>query len=87
MNSTFIMEETKSRADTSSNKKVPTYDVAESDSGVILENVDDLKRQLMSRQMQMKAIGGSIGTALFVSISSVLAHGGPGFTVYCLLHQ
>ena len=59
------MEDIKSsRVDDSFNAKVPTYDVADNDSGVIVENVDDLKRRLTSRQMQMIAIGGSIGTAL-----------------------
>lgn len=44
----------------------------------IVENVDDLKRRLSGRQIQMIAIGGSIGTALFVSIGSGLVSGGPG---------
>jgi amino acid transporter len=39
--------------------------------------------------MQMIAIGGSIGTALFVSIGSGLTEGGPGslflaFLLYCV---
>lgn len=68
-------------------EKVPTYDAAESDI-IIVENVDDLKRRLSGRQMQMIAIGGSIGTALFVSIGSGLTEGGPAslliaFILYC----
>jgi amino acid transporter len=65
--------------------------VSESDSNGdgIIENVDDLKRRLSSRQIQMMAIGGSIGTALFVSIGYGLIAGGPGslfiaFTIYCV---
>lgn len=50
-------------------------------------NVDALQRHLGNRQIQMIAIGGSIGTALFVSIGSGLMNGGPGslligFTAY-----
>ncbi|KAI2467897.1 amino acid permease/ SLC12A domain-containing protein [Annulohypoxylon bovei var. microspora] len=39
---------------------------------------DQLKRHLGNRQIQLIAIGGSIGTAVFVSISSGLVAGGPG---------
>jgi hypothetical protein len=42
-----------------------------------------LHRRLSNRQIQLIAIGGSIGTALFISIGTPLAHGGPG-SVYCL---
>ncbi|EXJ55940.1 hypothetical protein A1O7_08871 [Cladophialophora yegresii CBS 114405] len=58
---------------------------------VVVENVDALKRRLTNRQMQLIAIGGSIGTALFVSIGYGLIEGGPGslllgFTLYaCIL--
>lgn len=55
---------------------------------VVPENINGLKRHLSGRQIQMIAIGGSIGTALFVSIGSGLLQGGPGslliaFTLYC----
>lgn len=55
------------------------------------DNVDNLKRALSNRQIQLIAIGGSIGTALFVSIGWGLIEGGPGslliaFAVYsCFL--
>jgi amino acid transporter len=57
--------------------------------GVMAENADNLQRHLGNRQIQLIAIGGSIGTALFVSIGSGLYHGGPGslliaFTVQCI---
>jgi yeast amino acid transporter len=39
---------------------------------------DQLKRHLGNRQIQLIAIGGSIGAATFVSISNGLAAGGPG---------
>lgn len=42
------------------------------------DNHDLLQRRLGNRQIQLIAIGGSIGTAVFVSINSGLAHGGPG---------
>lgn len=67
-------------------KSSPTpYD--ESDGSVELTgNTDGLKRHLGNRQIQMIAIGGSIGTALFVSIGNGLLNGGPGslFIAYAL---
>ena len=65
----------------------PVYDdtkdkgyVQESDiqPGHVEDNADNLKRSLNNRQIQLLAIGGSIGTALFVSIGNGLASGGPG---------
>lgn len=59
--------------------------------GIISENKDDLQRRLGNRQIQLLAIGGSIGTALFVSIGGGLYRGGPGslfiaYTLYsCML--
>ncbi|KAJ5951058.1 Amino acid/polyamine transporter I [Penicillium vulpinum] len=57
--------------------------------GVMAENADNLQRHLGNRQIQLIAIGGSIGTALFVSIGSGLYHGGPAslflaFTAQCI---
>jgi amino acid transporter len=54
--------------------------------GEVLDNADHLQRHLGNRQIQLIAIGGSIGTALFVSINSGLYHGGPGslFLAYTL---
>ncbi|KAK5113693.1 hypothetical protein LTR62_003320 [Meristemomyces frigidus] len=54
------------------------------------ENADQLHRRLGNRQIQLIAIGGSIGTALFVSIGSGLHHGGPGslfiaYTIYAIM--
>jgi amino acid transporter len=69
----------------------PAYGSAEIDTadGIIIENIDGLQRHLGARQIQMVAIGGSIGTALFVSIGSGLIEGGPGslliaFILYCV---
>ena len=42
------------------------------------DNADGLQRRLNNRQIQLIAIGGSIGTAIFVSIGNGLAYGGPG---------
>lgn len=42
------------------------------------DNADGLQRRLNNRQIQLIAIGGSIGTALFVSIGNGLAQGGAG---------
>ncbi|KAK5677022.1 hypothetical protein LTS10_010210 [Elasticomyces elasticus] len=54
----------------------------------LFENADQLRRRLGNRQIQLIAIGGSIGTALFVSIGTGLARGGPGslFLAY-LIHS
>ncbi|CAN8104504.1 unnamed protein product [Discula destructiva] len=46
--------------------------------GEVTGNTDGLQRHLGNRQIQLLAIGGSIGTALFVSIGSGLYRGGPG---------
>lgn len=59
-------------------KGLPTYTSDNDGETLILDNVDGLKRRLTGRQIQMVTIGGSIGTALFVSISSGLTSGGPG---------
>jgi len=45
----------------------PGYREKESfDAGEVHDNHDDLQRHLGNRQIQLIAIGGSIGTALFV---------------------
>ncbi|KAI5194197.1 hypothetical protein E4T39_08742 [Aureobasidium subglaciale] len=48
------------------------------EEGILHDNADHLQRRLGNRQIQLIAIGGSIGTALFVSIGGGLARGGPG---------
>src|SRR5689334_16833124 len=50
------------------------------------DNADGLQRRLDNRQIQLIAVGGSIGTALFVSIGGGLAKGGPAslFIAYTL---
>lgn len=61
------------------------------EEGLVADNADHLQRRLGNRQIQLIAIGGSIGTALFVSIGGGLASGGPGnlflaYTIYsCFL--
>lgn len=66
----------------------PTYinDTASETEGVLIGNADHLHRRLGNRQIQLIAIGGSIGTALFVSIGGGLARGGPGslFLAYAI---
>jgi len=57
---------------------------------------DQLSRSLKGRHLQMIAIGGSIGTGLFVGSGSALAGGGPasliiaygliGCMLYCVVH-
>lgn len=48
------------------------------EEGIVASNTDSLQRHLNNRQIQLIAIGVSIGTALFVSIGSGLEHGCPG---------
>lgn len=67
------------------------HDIVHVQDGEIAENADNLQRRLNNRQIQLIAIGGSIGTALFVSIGGGLHSGGPGslfiaYTIYaCML--
>lgn len=65
------MEEGKSRHDPA------ILDDSASDYAGTIEKVGHLQRNLSGRQLQMIAIGGSIGTALFVSIGYGLIEGGP----------
>ncbi|KAK8113842.1 hypothetical protein PG999_005911 [Apiospora kogelbergensis] len=56
----------------------------------VADNADQLQRHLGNRQIQLIAVGGTIGTALFVSIGGGLMQGGPGslfiaFTLYSVL--
>lgn len=67
-------------------KSDPHHDVQE---GMMADNADSLQRHLDNRQIQLIAIGGAVGTALFVSIGTGLYHGGPGslflaFTTQCI---
>jgi amino acid transporter len=48
------------------------------EEGSVSDNADQLQRHLANRQIQLIAIGGSIGTALFVSIGTGLYNGGAG---------
>ncbi|CAH0027982.1 unnamed protein product [Clonostachys rhizophaga] len=55
---------------------------------IALPGAEGLQRRLNNRQVQLLAIGGSIGTALFITIGNAVAAGGPAslliaFTVYC----
>ncbi|ROV90964.1 hypothetical protein VSDG_07733 [Cytospora chrysosperma] len=85
--------DTKTSGPVGDEKTAPApYDEALGDDVVEIHgNADALQRSLGNRQIQLIAIGGSIGTALFVSIGTGLMDGGPGslliaFTLYsCLL--
>ncbi|KAF2870527.1 histidine permease [Massariosphaeria phaeospora] len=81
------MEESKKYDDKYVNESSNSHDVQ---VGSFSDNADDLQRHLGNRQIQLIAIGGSIGTALFVSIGGALNKGGPGsvflaYTLYCCL--
>lgn len=47
------------------------------------ESQDHLKRALSARQVQMIAIGGTIGTGLFLGTGKSLATGGPAAILLC----
>lgn len=44
------------------------YEITTTVNGEVVENTDQLHRKLGNRQIQLIAIGGSIGTAIFVSV-------------------
>ena len=71
---------------------ISTADVKDGQVGeaAVDQAADILSRQLTNRHIQLLAIGGSIGTALFVTIGNGLAAGGPAslfiaYTVYSLV--
>jgi amino acid transporter len=69
------------------------YEIHRNETNEIGDVADagQLQRHLGNRQVQLIAIGGSIGTATFVSIANGLIKGGPGslllaYTLYtCIL--
>lgn len=86
------MDSSKEKADVTGKALSPSETHRESvHIGNITESDDQLKRHLGNRQIQLIAIGGSIGTATFVSISNGLVAGGPGslflaYTIYsCMM--
>lgn len=54
-------------------------DVESHNTGDVSSSLPTTKRGLKSRHAQLIAIGGTIGTGLFVGSGSTLAKGGPGF--------
>lgn len=57
---------------------LPDYGAERSQSISIHEIRDTTHRRLKPRHIQLIGIGGTIGTALYVSIGNGLIHGGPG---------
>lgn len=93
-NKDYISASTEKGVDgSSSNKDIYRVDTqgAYSVRQGFVDNADELQRHLGNRQVQLIAIGGSIGTATFVSIANGLVKGGPGslflaYTIYsCML--
>lgn len=86
-----MMSDMEKKDDTSGTEMGPAETNVSHQVGHVSENADELKRHLGNRQIQLIAIGGSIGTATFVSISSGLIKGGPGslllaYTIYsCMM--
>jgi AAT family amino acid transporter len=68
---------------TADSEKAP-HDVATSpDPSHHIINEDRLRRSLSARQVQMIAIGGTIGTGLFLGTGKALATGGPASLLIC----
>ncbi|KAI5195088.1 hypothetical protein E4T39_08373 [Aureobasidium subglaciale] len=70
-------------------KSIPVHETRDEDDINDVVSVSQLHRTLNHRQIQLIAIGGSIGTGLFVSIGYGLIEGGPGslfiaFTLYSI---
>lgn len=86
-----LQEKGGATASAASDEKASPAPYDDSDGSVeVIGNTDGLKRNLGNRQIQMIAIGGSIGTALFVSIGNGLINGGPGslliaYTLYSVI--
>ncbi|KAL4810937.1 amino acid permease/ SLC12A domain-containing protein [Aspergillus unguis] len=59
-------------------KNSPDYGSDVRAEPITTASASGLHRRLANRQIQLIAIGGSIGTAVFVSIGAALAKGGPG---------
>ena len=70
-----------------SNEKIQTGPDGDIALGLVSDNADLLQRRLGNRQIQLIAIGGSIGTALFVSIGYGLRKSGPGSLLLAYLLQ
>lgn len=64
-------------ASTDPEKQYGAQDYVVGDAANPLVNADKLARRLSARQVQMIAIGGTIGTGLFLGTGESLAKGGP----------
>jgi len=65
---------------------VSKYEAKETlDHIAVEEQLETTHRGLKSRHSQMIALGGTIGTGLFVGSGQTLAKGGPGFILGCYI--
>ena len=75
---TRFLHSFRSREDIPQNRLKGSRDCSFSSPESIGNDTSRLNRSLQGRHMQMIAIGGAIGTGLFVGSGSALATGGPG---------
>ena len=81
----------KARPSSPTDRRSSSSSGGSSNDRLVVTNANQLQRRLKNRQIQLLAIGGSIGTALFLSIGNGLIRGGPGslfiaYTMYsCVL--
>ncbi|KAG6128316.1 hypothetical protein E4U28_008318 [Claviceps purpurea] len=75
--------ETVTKADSGQSTPPPHSVDIEDGSAARFHNSDHLKRSLSARQVQMIAIGGTIGTGLFLGTGKSLATGGPAALLIC----
>lgn len=87
MHFTELPDQKEKLGDEEAGRVIVTHGTIEDANAFVLENGNGLQRPLKPRHLQMIAIGGVIGTGLFLGIGGDLEHGGPaGLLIgYCVM--